>query len=766
MKFSLLAFSALLASVSLASDRWSVDAQRGLIWNGSPYQPIGLRVEGTPAAIQAAYDAGVRDVLVSFSLNLEEWRTAIQLLDKLGMRYLVTLGVAAPACTGVSVQPESYRIPNFKAERYLEFPLPNCDWAYVALAYARDGSLAKGQRIPTKAGYFSSKIAPEGESEQVLLFYPHQQDMQVPDYWSGLDEHRDQLLRCLVASQPGPGFRGLLNPMGEVPAFEPRKFVPTNPLFRRELELFLKQKYTSINSAVRAWSVSAADFSSFKEMSGLVPMWGEARGVGQFLDPTRDTMFRTDLAKSQAWTDIEAVINATAARRYRRLVESIQQLADVPVIQDWRGWNGPYVLGSGLSGLGTKIRGQVAGPIAAEVGPVTTTTQVWTKPSWLVCTDAVAPDGSVAQTLIQASGGMGVRGWFFRGEPALIKDLTPSGASRVRTIPFPIGAANPVEPGPLPNGAWWLAGPGAGNRLDLGSGFLGYRYSDQQGSFSAIWIAPGTAARRVKLIAGVTEGWKFESTGGVDPAARIVKGGIEVSVGSSPLIIRGTEELPVPEESVQEALGQWETIKAKLGGNTGMVTEDGLEFEEAVKGMTRNPSGSFAQMRSTIARINLNLAPFSWIEAERSRDHTFSGVDKISGISNGSALTLHSRLSSDLFPLRASYPFEARANGMHTLWLAAKIPAQDRNKVRLRIGEQVYQLSPTPASSYGPDFAWYEAGELNLNVGQTMSVVVEVSGVRAVDLAVDAILITPNSFPAKGPTPPMTIVASKPPKKN
>lgn len=766
MKFLSLASIALCCAVAGASDRWSIDSDRGLIWAGTPYRPVGLRIEGSPAAIQATYDAGVRDVLIDLNLEVAKWKNAIALLDKLEMRYTIALDVAAPACVGVTVQPESYRIPNFKAERYFEFPLPNCDWAYVALVYSRDGALAKGMKVPTKSGYFAAKVVPDSDSDQVLLFYPHQRELQVPDYWSNFDEHRDQLLRCLVTSQPGPGFRGLVNPLGEVPAFEPANFVPTNNLFRRELELYLKQKYTSVNSAVRGWAVSAGDFSSFKEMAALVPLWGTNRGIALCLDPDRQATFRTDMAKSQAWNDIQAVMTATASRRYRRLVESIQQLADVPVIQDWKGWNGPYVLGSGLSGLGTKIRGQVAEPIAAEVGPVTTTSQAWSKPSWLVCTDAEAPDAGTAQTLVQASGGMGVRAWFFKGSPTVIQGVSATNVSRIRTIPFPIGAANPIVPGPLPNGAWWLAGPGAGNRLDLGKGFVGYRYTDQRGSFSAIWVAPGTAARRVKLLAGIPEGWQFESTSGYDPNPRIVKGGIEVSIGASPLLIRGTEELPVPEESVQEALGQWETIKQRLSDGRRSINEDTLEFEEAVKGLVRNPSGSFAQIRSTINRINLGLANFNWIEAESSRTHTFSGIERESGISGNAALALHSRLSSDLFPLRASYPFESRANGPHTIWLAARIPTPDRGRVRVRIGEQIFQVNAVPATTYGTGFSWFEVGELNLSAGQVLDLIVEVSGAKSVDLALDAVMVTPSAFRPQGPIPPMTIAVGKIPKKN
>lgn len=745
-------------SAQAGDSRWRVDATQGLVWGGQPYQPVGLRIPGDAKSIEGAAKAGVLDVLVELPLDPAVWTSAVAALEKSNMRYVLAVNDLPSGCVGMTIEPEGYRIPHFSGEKFLEFPLPGADWVYGVLVYTRDAAAAQSFRVDTKAGFLSTRVKAEGESDQTLLLFPYGRELHVPDYWEEFDSWRDRLLRCVIQSKIGPGCRGLLNPLGNVPQYQTPRFVPGSPLFRRELELFLKQKYSSLNTAMRAWSVSAGDFVSFQEMATLVPLWSENRGLGLLYDARRNTTFKTDPGRSAAWADIFQVIRSGASRRYGRLVGAIQQLVDIPVIQEWRGWEGPYSVNSNLAGIGLPLHSEVAEPLAAELGPAVATASAWGKPSWLVGTDFSPRNRESLQVAVQATANMGMRAWFVRADPTILHDIQVSVSAAPRIVPFPAGALNPVQPGRLPSGQILLAGPGAGNRLDLGSGLVGYRYSGLDGAYFALWASTGTPSRRIKFLTNVPETWQFESTSGVDPAPRMLKGGVEVTVSQHPLLIRGTDELPVAEESVAEALGQWETLRVQAGGGT---TEDGLAFADAVKGLPRNPSGSFAVMREILARANTGIAPFNWIEAESSRDHSFSEVSQVSGCSGGRAILLRSQLPSDLFPMQASYTFEPRTSATHTIWLSARIAPEARNKVRVRVGEQVLAASYQAGTDYGLGYAWYEIGQVNLERGAPITLKFEVAGLKAVELALDTWMITPNNFVPRGPICPNVIPVTR-----
>jgi hypothetical protein len=330
---------------------------------------VGLRIDGTKSEIDRAKAAGFNDVIVELPVSGAGWEDALAALEANDMRYLISVNSLAAAATGVAVEPQGYRVTGITQDRRVEFPLPGCTSALAALVTQRDETVQWSKRVAVEGGRFVLDVEAPNQLEHVLLVYPITTSLSQPDFWESWDGHRDALLTALRRNKPGKGLRGIVNPAGELLSTTGRDphFVPTSAYFRMEFRSYLVNRYRNIETAQRAWSLSVTDIDSFDALARLVPLWSGSRGIGQLWDPVTDRLYRCEPRRSSVWTDIEAVVQAAAARRYDRLIGSIRQVADVPVIQDWYGWSTPYEREQpALTGVGMRVSGPTrAGSIAA-----------------------------------------------------------------------------------------------------------------------------------------------------------------------------------------------------------------------------------------------------------------------------------------------------------------------------------------------------------------------------------------------------------------
>jgi hypothetical protein len=752
--------------VNGAAVNWTINSAKTLVWGGSPYMPIGLRIDGQAGSIQAAKGAGIQDVLVELPAGGTGWTDALKLLESSSMRYLIEINSLAPMARGYAVEPQAYSIGGITQARKIEATIPGASSALTILVTKRDNNVEKVLRFPLENGRLSMDVKPLNDLEHILLIYPEIRSQEQPDLWESMDEHRDTLVTSLKRAAPGPGFRGLVNPLGRTftLARNELRFVPNNSYFRYELRTYLEKKYRNVEVAQRSWSLSSNTLKSFDDMARLCPLWSGSKGISELWDPSTDQLIPCDMKRSTIWKDIKDVVMAAGARRYQRLTAAVRQATDVPVIQEWSGWASAYEGDAiAVDGIGARIVGQSPTQQVESACRAASTVYRWKSPGWLLATEIDAgSDASNLGSIVEDLGSLGVRGWFIRSTAPEVMKLVASVSAQKSNDPslaayasnpvyFPENAWNPATPQRLPGGSWWIPTPANGNRVDLGSEFAGYRLVDGASSFFAIWAVKNPV--RVKLRSTKAKQLTFQSVDGTDPKPKIVKGGVEVQIGTVPLLVYGTEDIPVPETAVQETIARFGALIKLAEQRRLEFMEERYGFGDSLAGLEVNPGGSFAAMRQWYWRLGAKFADYTWLEAEFSRNHNFSETALRLGSSNSHVLSLRTSLEAYAQAYYAEYNFLGRSNADLELWIAAKIPAAARPYVSVTVGGQVLTIQGEGLSAYGDGYEWYRFGTTKAVAG-TNKLRLSVDAPQGADLAIDAILLYPGSFRPNGVVPP------------
>ena len=742
-----------------------------------PYIPIGVRIEGSAEAIERAKTAGLKDVLVELPADGSGWDRALASLKAADLRFLIAINSAGPNAQGYAIEPEGYRITGIKTDQSLDLSMPSATSAMLILALQRDASVQWSKKVPVVGGRLKQEIKVESELEHVLLMYPEVRELRMPDYWEALDAHRDVLLASLKNHKLGPNFRGIVNPMGTLMQFPGSdiQFVPSSPLFRLEMETFLRQKYTSVLTAARAWAIQAPDLSSFAEMARLVPLWSSNRGISAFWDTDSERQLNCDSRSSTAWQDIRSAISAAANRRYQKLVSAIRQVVDVPVIQEWNGWAGPYESAAlGLNGIGVRLVGNNATTMLDSGSRAASAALRWTTPCWLLASDVrfTATD-DIENTLadvLHESAAFGARGWFVRptndalwaavaklssqpGLDPLIADTKPS------AIFYPESAHNPAFPVSLSSRRWWLPSPASGSRVDLGDLYGAYRYKEGEGTTLAIWSQG--EPRRAKLRSANPKLLEILTYDGFDPKAKIGKNSIELTIPRTPILIRGSDEIPIPEDALQETVSQFDQIFKAYEKKLPNITEARYYYNESVSGFERNPAASYLALRQLLVQLGKQVSTTLWIEAELTKNTNFSGPMVSPGTSGGSVMALRTRVASPPEGYYASYTANPRVDGAYEIWIAVGASEADRANLMVRIGDQALKLVGEPISTYGIGFGWIKLGEVSLVKGP-IDVKVLLNSETGGEAGVDAIVLSPKPFRPSGVRQPDAMEFTKP----
>ena len=745
---------------------WSINSAKTMVWGGSVYMPVGLRIDANPAQISAAKAAGVQDVLVELPAGGTGWAETIKSLEANSMRYLIEINSLAPMARGYAVEPQAYSIGGITAARKVEATIPGASSVLTILVTKRDNNVEKVVRQTLENGRLSMDVRPLNDLEHILLIYPEMRSLEQPDLWESMDEHRDTLVTSIKNSSPGPGFRGLVNPLGRTFSLTRNelRFVPTNPYFRFELRTYLEKKYRNTEVLQRAWSLSSNSLKTFDDFARLCPLWAGSKGIGEVWDPSTNLLIPSDMKRSAIWNDIKDVIAAAGSRRYQRLTSAIRQAADVPVIQEWSGWASAYEGDSiAVDGIGARVSGASPTKQVESACMAASTVYRWKSPGWLLATEMDAgADPAQWQALIDDLASLGVRGWFCRtSSPEIMRAIasiasqkaadTSLSAYSSTPVFFPENARNPAIPQRLPGGSWWLPSPASGNRVDLGTGFAGYRIADGANSFFAIWSTTGPVKTKLRTNKG--KQLTFTSLDGTDVKPKVVKGGVEVIVNSVPLLIHGADDIPVPESAVNETIARFGAL-IKLAEQRRLdFLEERYGFGDALAGLDVNPGGSFAAMRVWYWRLGAKFADYTWLEAEFSRNHNFSETSLKLGASSSNVLNLKSSLEAYAQSYFAEYNFLGRSAAELEVWVAARIPKAARQFVTVTVGGQVMTIQGEGLSEYGDGFEWYRLGTTKAIPG-TNKLRLSVDAPQGADLAIDTILLYPGAFRPNGIIPP------------
>ena len=666
-----------VASSSPPAGAWSINPNNTLVWGGKAYMPIGARVEGSVEAIKRAQSAGIQDLIVELPATGVGWDEALAALNEGGTRWFLAVSSAAPGALGTMVEPQGFRM-NLQGKLEVDATFHAAEQTLAVVVDKRTSAIRSYTSYSTPGGRLQASFDSQIQTPHVLLFYPVVRDLQTPDFWEGFDGHRDSLLNTLSTKPLGDNFRGIIDPMGSVARFPSPDimFVPRSPIFAIEMESFLREKYGAVSTCLRAWSIGAHDITGWDQLARLVPLWSDTKGVASLWDPVKDKLYPSDRDRSTAWTDIRTVIRSTAIRRYARLVQSIRQIVDVPVIQSWGGWSGPYDgAQTGVAGVGCEFQAStISDVIESASRPASSVLQGGGGQAVMVTGVGLRADARLdIDTAIQELKGMGARGWFFRTDNpdqlaqigSLANKYRPDLADaewKPRALFYPEGARNPAMPVKLYGGTWMLPSPAAGNRLELGTSLRGYYYSGQPKPYTVIWAVG--APVETKLFLGDPKAVKVEALDGSEIRIRVRKDSIELEITETPLIFSGIEDIPIPEVSYQETV----FMTTALFGNFGLLVDPGGDqeflFAQNTSAFKRNPIGGYTALMRQFNTLVPRAAPYLWIEAERSPETNFGEPRYVPGASSTECLVLESKLldSKGYF---ARYPVKPKTKGEH-----------------------------------------------------------------------------------------------------
>lgn len=737
---------------------WRIDDSHTLVWNGERYTPVGLRVDGNVASVDAANGSGIKDLLVDLPIA-QDWDPAVAAAERNKQRYVVRLGSLATGAAGIAVDPAAYRVAGLTGSRHIDIAMPGVSEALVVVALNRsDAPVVKATTVATKDGrlVFDTKV--NANLDNVVLIYPRTEKLEFPDLWEKLDGHRDALLARLRRTRFGVGLRGVVDPLGRGASLPGRELhgVPSSPAFQAEFANLLQSKHTNVEGVLVAWSLSASSLSTYvgsgpegkgvrvttiADLARLVPLWSGTRGVSFLWDPLRDRIYACDRSKSRIWEDINEAVALAASRRLQRLCASIRRVADVPVVQEWNGWAGlTEDREPAFDGMAARVSGEGASNLVSSAARAVSTVARWSTRGWLVATDVDVPVKDLDPSLNELAN-LGLRAAFVQASPA---EVGPAAAARAAAAPpdsaiqpvfFPENAANPAAVQRLPGGRWWLPTPEDGNRLDLGRQFFGYRISTPTGNQIVIWArTPGRYLLRMMQPEVVT----VTTLDGSDSDPRKDKKGLTLNLTEAPLIIEGTNELPVPDIAYKETVDEYSRllIIAEAGRRVG--TDETYAFTQAATAFEGNPGGNFVVMREQLRRFAGMLSPIAWVEAESTRDSTFSEIAPLPGASNDQALLLRSILPPEEGYV-ANYSVPVVDRNAVELWVAARLSPERRRELEASVGGQTLVATEAPVSAYGAGFAWYRLGSTRLS-GNVAKVQFRMrSGVGA-EAAIDAIV--------------------------
>ncbi len=743
-----------------------VTAQRSLEIAGQTYIPVGLKIQPTAEAIAEARAAGITDVLVELPIDAEAWKSAIELLESNQMRYVISIAAIAPSAEVATIEPQSYRVSGLAGNVDLDLAIPGGRKAYALLASEKTGAIMWQGTVPIEEGRFKFKRTIPVEVPGVLVIYPILTDERMIDYWEGFDAYRDRLLLVLKESKPGPGFCALLNPLGQnVRGFSPDDTsIPTSEMFRLEMETYLRQKYGTPEMAAAGWSMSASEIDTFPELARAIPLWQGSRGIDYLWDLESG---RTSGAerRSQIWEDYRAVTFSSAMRRLNRLIEVVKAETGRPVIQEWNGWGGPYEdRQATLDAVGFRLNASsMAEVIDHSARPLSSAIRRG-KPTACIATSVRLEEGDLAPTISSALRQMenlGVKGWFFEartpeqvkavGEAAVqYRDSEIIARNEPNVIFFPEAALNPAVAGRLPGGYVWLPAPGSGERLDLGEGLEGYRYSDGRRTTIAFWAV--SRPQRLKMRMASTNVPNFTVLDGSDLDLKSKGQELEITVPTSPILLDNDLDLPVSVSAFELS----QIAIAYLIDTYGLLVDfTGTEYVKLGaynNSFQRAPGATFIAVRDQLRTLLVRAAPYTWLEGEAPTETNFGDIRTISGASGGSALMVDAKVAS-VKPYFAHYTVRNRLGGPHEVWIAARISDSAKEDLRILVGGTEMRISGRGVSPYGPGFAWYKCGEITLPAGQTvMTITAAADALIACDI--DLIMVSPGQFVPNGPYPP------------
>lgn len=775
---TLLAFAQLNQLVTQQNPTWSISDNRTLIWKGKPYIPVGYTIPAKEEYLTQLSGTDINDVIIQCN-QLTNIKEITKIAEELKLNYFISFDNPVPKAPAFIIMPQNYRIENAKANGEFVLNIPNATSLYYILTAPRTGAIDAKGWVPVINGNATIKYRLDvGGSEYTLLVFPKLDSSKLTDYWERFDLRRDETLKKIQSADFGEGLRGFINPLGQAEMWNSYQgiYVPDSEMFRLEFQSYLEKRYgNDIDKLIRAWRFSLIEIDNFKTASRLIPLFSTEKGLDKFFDPQTEKMYSCDPRNSLYWMDLKTVIENAALRRTQRFAETISRATNTPVIFEYETLSPLHNTATPSGdGIGMVVRGTGLNAVEGSAASAAAIMHAWKMKGWCVVTtlhdEASRPiEASSLISLALDTADLGARGWFIKWTngsdiQALLQlksqieaqssPIAQSIISMPRTVFYPENARNPAMTMRLPGGVWWLPTPAAGNRLELGSRYEGYHHVAGYGTFLAIWRTEGSA--RVRLLLREPEKVTVTAANGLPVEKRVIRGAIELNMDSTPLFFTGTDEIPVPQDSIDLLQANFRVLTNEAKRLEIDIGDNRFFFEDARKRIRDNAYTAWESMLNETKNVVRKLSKIIWIEGEQPASSNFGYITQNVACSGEKAYVIKTPFqNTDQSGLGASYRFRILEPGDYEIWLAARIPQNLRPYVNVELtGGTIYGVPDTPAAGYGSDFAWYKIGLSNLKEGNH-DIRIRISpNAKEVDVMIDSILLTRNRFNPTGPRMP------------
>ena len=396
---------------------WEINDAHALLWNGTPYLPVGGTFTPRSLASDKPEDwtadqkrlallkeRGVLDILIKPERSITKIPVAslqrlVDYLDTNGFRYGLAFGTGLDTpLTSVVVKPNAYRqevaegvTSQFNvtdSEKAAYFVIDLTDKEYKIL---RSGTVNVRENVAVVPVEL-----PAGISRAVTLLYPTKtpsasKDAVLPDLWNGYDDYRDRLLSVLGSVKFGAGLRFFSDPLAKSLSLvgETDYSVPTSEAFRLEFEAFLSRAYASLDDLKAGWDCLDNKSKSFAEIARLVPLWANGRGAPYLFDPvSSQTTHINDTTVSRWWNDFLQFRTDSIQGYMNAMADALKkQVAEVPVVYTWTQTH-PIFLNTdregGFDGLAVSSRAFDDGILGRVLGPAYSLAEQSSRTMWTV----------------------------------------------------------------------------------------------------------------------------------------------------------------------------------------------------------------------------------------------------------------------------------------------------------------------------------------------------------------------------------------------
>ncbi|MEP6754866.1 MAG: hypothetical protein ABJA67_05150 [Chthonomonadales bacterium] len=408
---------------------WSISPAHSLVWDGSPYLPIGgvfvprsLNAKPTEAdwatdveALSTLKAKGVIDIIVdptvsAVDIPVSAWQRLIEQLDKDGFRYGITFGTGITTpLTGTVVKPTSYRMEEVRDGVELSWNVADADGGYYICVDGSDATQIQSEGAVRIRDGAATVLANTKASGTVAILYPHKiirgtRDGTLPDVWSGFDRYRDRIFSLFHKVKFGDGLRFFLDPLTRRLAMtgETEYVFPDSPAFRLDWESYLTSHYTNIDDLMNAWGVGDRHITDFKMASRMIPLSASGRGVPFLLD--MGTGKRNDYrGGDRIWSDLRDCRNESLIYYMNSVSDFLKrEIANVPVIytrtQQHRMFTNQLRSG-GFDGLGMVAYGRGSAIVTSGADSVYSQAEESVKPIWCFVSETMDTTGPSKSSL-------------------------------------------------------------------------------------------------------------------------------------------------------------------------------------------------------------------------------------------------------------------------------------------------------------------------------------------------------------------------------